>query len=90
MQAALVDARMIIFLGFGFQATNIDLLQGGSRKSSADVLGTIKGIHQQNDAVIKERIKTNLRLAGDTVELLDMTASSLLRDLRRRILISVE
>jgi len=90
LQAALVDARMIVFLGFGFHATNIDLLQTGSRKSGAAVLGTIKGIHRENHDVIRARIKTNLRLVGDTVSLLDMTASELLRELRQRILISVE
>ncbi|WP_027571300.1 hypothetical protein [Bradyrhizobium sp. WSM1743] len=90
VEGVLADARMIIFLGFGFHATNIDLLQTGSRKSGAAVLGTIKGIHRENHDVIRARIKTNLRLVGDTVSLLDMTASELLRELRQRILISVE
>lgn len=87
---ALVEAKLIVFLGFGYHATNLDLLKTAPASSAASVLGTIVGIHPENIRVITNRITNNLRISTAQISLLDMSASALLRDLRQRILISVE
>jgi hypothetical protein len=86
---ALVEAQLIVFLGFGYHATNLDLLKTIPAASAASVLGTSVGIHQQNLKPITSRIMYNMRINRD-VSLLDMSASALLRDLRQRILVSLE
>lgn len=87
---ALVEANMIIFLGFGYHATNLDLLTTKPEGSMASVLGTAVGIHSENVDVIAERISGNLGILKSRVSLLDMKASMLLRELRQRILIRLE
>jgi hypothetical protein len=89
LEKALLEATMIIFLGFGYHATNLDLLRA-ERKSIPAVLGTVVGIHRENLDVIKSRIASNLGLTGIFVSLLDMKSAELLRDLRQKILISLE
>jgi hypothetical protein len=87
---ALVEAKVIIFLGFGYHATNLDLLKATPPSSGASIIGTVVGVHRENITVITDRIAHNLLVRRDQVSLLDMSASALLRDLRQRILISLE
>jgi hypothetical protein len=86
---ALVEAQLIVFLGFGYHAANLDLLRTIPATSAASVLGTVVGIHRENIELISSRITHNMRI-NRGVSLLDMNASALLRDLRQRILISLE
>ena len=86
---ALVEAQLSLFLGFGYHATNLDLLKAIPATSDSAVLGTVVGIHPQNLGPITDRITHNMRV-NRGVSLLDMSASALLRDLRQRILISLE
>jgi hypothetical protein len=89
LKKALLEATMIIFLGFGYHATNLDLLKV-ERKSNPSILGTVVGIHRETLDVIRSKIASNLGLTGISVSLLDMKSAELLRDLRQRILISLE
>lgn len=90
LDTALAQAKLILFLGFGYHATNLDLLKT-SKKSSASVHGTAVAIHHGNLDVITERIIENFHLATKDVTLhINMNATSILRDLRQRILINLE
>ena len=60
------------------------------QKSRGPVLGTVVKIHKENLNVIANRIGANLQISPGSVTLLDMQASTLLQDLRQRILISLE
>ncbi len=90
MTRALEDAKLIIFLGFGYHATNVDLLKTAPNKSAAEVLGTFFKIHEGNRGVIGNRIVGNLRIPAANVSLVNMSAAALLRDLRQSILINLE
>lgn len=87
---SLLEAKLIIFLGFGYHATNLDLLRIAPPASAGSVLGTAVGIHNQNLDVITNQITSNFQIPRANVSLLEMNASALLRDLRQRILISLE
>ena len=87
---ALVEAQSILLLGFGYHATNLDLIKTAPASSAASVLGTFVGVHPQNLEVITSRITGNLRINRNQVSLLEMEASVMLRDLRQRILIGLE
>ena len=90
LEKALTEAQMIIFLGFGYHATNLDLLKT-TTKSSASIIGTAIGIHHQALGAINGRIIKNLRpVTGDVSLDIHLDATSLLRNLRQRILISLE
>jgi hypothetical protein len=86
MQSAIGAAKLVVFLGFGFHPSNVDLIKIGSGNGIGFVLGTVKGIHHSNHQLIKERIARNLQMSPGGVDLHDMTASELLRELRPRIL----
>ena len=49
---ALVEAQSILLLGFGYHATNLDLIKTAPASSAASVLGTFVGVHSQNLEVI--------------------------------------
>jgi hypothetical protein len=86
MHNAINNAKLIVFLGFGYHPTNLDLIDraaGGFQTTT--VLGTVKGIHQSNHALIESRIRQNLKSADTVVQLHAMTASELLTELRPRI-----
>jgi hypothetical protein len=88
---ALAAANLIIFLGFGYHATNLDLLKvPPDTHNQATVLGTFVGIHHGNMDVITGRITTNLRVTRERIQLQNMTASTLLSELRQHILIALE
>ena len=90
MNRALANAQLVIFLGFGYHATNLDILGAPATPVNASVLGTVVGVHPENLAVISRRISQNLHISSGNVRLVDMDATSLLRGLRQRILIAVE
>jgi hypothetical protein len=49
MEQALHAARIVIFLGFGYHTTNVDLMKINQRTNyDCRVLGTSKGVHQAN------------------------------------------
>jgi hypothetical protein len=89
MQNAVRDAKLIVFLGFGFHSSNVDLIKIGNGNGSCVVMGTVSGIHSSNYDLIAGRIAKNLNMPIDGVDLHDMKASEMLRDLRPRILMLV-
>lgn len=86
MGNALTNARLIIFLGFGYHAPNVDLLKLASGNGDTTfVLGTVTGIHKSNHDLIAGQIADNLKQSSERVTLHDMKAAELLRELRPRI-----
>jgi hypothetical protein len=67
MHNAINYAKLILFLGFGFHSSNVDLISratGGFHTTT--VLGTVKGIHRSNHDLIESRLRQNLK-SPDTV-----------------------
>jgi hypothetical protein len=85
MSKALLDASMIIILGFGYHPTNVDLIAVTTGKTTANVIGTVAGIHRSNHSYIEQKISQRLCLTKGTVELHDMKAAELLQQIRPRI-----
>jgi hypothetical protein len=85
MHRAVLNAKLIVFLGFGFHPSNVDLIKIGTGKGSAVVMGTVSGIHKSNHELIAGRIAKNLNMHPRGVDLHDMKASEMLRELRPRI-----
>lgn len=84
--SALQDAALIMFLGFGFHAQNLQLLQLSDPRSKR-VMATVKKVHQANMIDIENALGSTLRVdANREVELYDMTAPEMLRDLRLKIM----
>jgi hypothetical protein len=91
LQQALLSARLVFFLGFGYHATNLDLLRVTQATSHpCRILGTSKGIHGGNIQTISLRIANNFKLTTNNVSLFDMGATELLRELRQQVLIQLE
>lgn len=86
MQNAIGNAELIIFLGFGFHSSNLELIKRiNSTNQTTHVFGTVKGIHQSNHPVIESQIRSRLNSGNISVELRDMFANELLRELRPKI-----
>ena len=89
LEQALLGARLVIFLGFGYHPTNVDLLKVLQATSHPRrILGTSKGLHGANIQTISSRIADNLKLTN-SITLFDMEATALLRELRQQILIQL-
>lgn len=86
MLNVLASAKLVVFLGFGYHSANLGHIKLSTGSGSATVLGTIKGIHPSNHHDIARRIAENLGIAPDRVDLHDIGATSLLAELRPRIL----
>jgi hypothetical protein len=81
---ALHGARLILFLGFGFHAQNLGLLQI-DRPRSAYVMATVKKVHADNRPDLRDAIHRTLCTGPEMVELYDMTAPEMLSELRPKI-----
>jgi hypothetical protein len=97
MRNALKRARMVLFLGFGYHSSNVDILaidqtarEMTARNGVTEVIGTFIGVHPANEKVIRDRISQNLWITSENIHLLGLKAAPLLADLRRRILIALE
>lgn len=90
MSAALIDAKLILFLGFGYHPSNVDVIKVASGKSTAFVIGSVLGVHATNHRVIEDRVAANLGINPVSVDLASMKASDLLREFRPRILSLLE
>lgn len=89
LEAALLGARLVMFLGFGFHAQNMELLQV-SQPSFRRVMATVKKVHSENKQTISAEIASKLRCEDpDRVELFDMSTPEMLRELRPKILLTV-
>jgi hypothetical protein len=87
MTAAISGAKLIIFLGFGYHRSNMDIIVG---KHSGVTLGSVLGIHTTNHSLIANRVAKNLGVSAGSVELISMKAAELLQEFRPRILMMVE
>jgi hypothetical protein len=77
-------AELVLFLGFGFHAQNLKLLQLDHPRSPY-VMATVKKIHPANLDDLRLALHRTLRLPPEPIELYDMTAPELLRELRLKI-----
>lgn len=86
LSTALVDASLIIFLGFGFHHQNMKLLtlSPNLQLRRAKVLATVFGVHDANLPELKSTIHAALRVE-DIVETHAMTAAEILQKLRMKI-----
>ncbi|MBR1247080.1 hypothetical protein JQ609_09060 [Bradyrhizobium sp. AUGA SZCCT0169] len=83
---ALQGAKLVLFLGFGFHAQNLRLLQLPDPRAKR-VMATVKKVHQANRIDIQSALGSTLRVDPDRdVELYDMTAPEMLGDLRLKIM----
>lgn len=89
MRNALQGARLVLYLGFGYHASNLGVVANGEASKATSVLGTVKGINSLNHAMITDSITANIKTMRSKVELLDMTAAEMLKNLRPRILMTV-
>ena len=81
---ALTDASLIMFLGFGFHAQNLELLTLDD-PFNVRVFTTTYGIHDPNIAELKTEIGRTLQTGAARVETFPMTASEILTKLRLKI-----
>jgi hypothetical protein len=72
MNDALTGATLIIFIGFGYHPSNVDLIKLAAGNGSPLVIGTVTGIHNSNRDLIAERIASNLRMGVGRIDLRDM------------------
>jgi hypothetical protein len=81
---ALQNARLVVFLGFGFHQQNMGLLQAaGSHETWRRVIGTVHGIDSENWEFMKITIAQATRCQGTgLVQLLDRPANLLLSSMR--------
>jgi hypothetical protein len=86
LSKALMDAALVMFLGFGFHAQNLKLLELDLKAQNKRVMATVKKVHAANLGEIKYAIARNLTIEQAHVELFDMTAPEMLRELRLKIL----
>ncbi|UYO48775.1 hypothetical protein KQX64_23200 [Rhodopseudomonas palustris] len=89
MRNALQGAHLVLYLGFGYHASNLGVVANSEASKATSVLGTVKGINSLNHAMITGNIIANIKTMRNKVELLDMTAAEMLKDLRPRILMTV-
>ncbi|MGY4257374.1 hypothetical protein ACVI1L_004442 [Bradyrhizobium sp. USDA 4516] len=87
-EGALRDAALVIFLGFGFHTSNLDLIKA-PHSGDKYAFGTVKGIHRENHDPIKRTIYGNLGGLNHSSGLYDFTAEELLRELRPQIMMLV-
>jgi hypothetical protein len=89
MDNALHVAKLIIFLGFGYHTSNVDLIKRPPGGGGLTVMGTVTGIHQSNLDVIRSRVARNLAMHVEEVTPYDLKAGELLQRLRPKILMHV-
>jgi hypothetical protein len=82
---ALQEADLVIFLGFGFHPQNLNLLQLPDPRQKF-VMATVRKVHEANRPDIASAVAGRLRIDARHVELFDMTAPEMLRDLRPKIM----
>ncbi|OSI26580.1 hypothetical protein [Bradyrhizobium canariense] len=86
MSAALLDAKMILILGFGYHPSNVDVIKVNGFPYNGAIIGSALGVHHTNHSVITGQLTQNLKMTVDTVELTAMKAAELLQQFRPRIL----
>jgi hypothetical protein len=74
-----------LFLGFGFHAQNLSLLQL-DQPNEGHVIATVKKINMANRDDLRNAVARTLRIGGTEIELFDMTAPELLSELRLKIM----
>ncbi|MDF0581268.1 hypothetical protein [Bradyrhizobium yuanmingense] len=87
LSKALSSASLIMFLGFGFHAQNLELLALTKPHSVRDlkVLATTFAVHEANIPELKLAIGRTCRTDPERVETFHMTASEMLTKLRMKI-----
>ena len=83
LRAALYEAKLVIFLGFGFHPQNMQLLQLPNRREGGDplILATKWAIDEENDELIRRAIARALRTDSSSARLVNKRSVELLRDL---------
>jgi len=93
LRRVISDAAMHIFLGFGFHHQNLELLSVLEsmpvRNGAKQVLATVFGIDPANIDQLRLSLQAIVKVHAERIELLDKTATQLLRDLRLRIMMAV-
>jgi len=85
LEDALHRAELILILGFGFHAQNLNLLRLDQPRE-ARVIATVKNLDRANLVDITDALIRTLRIAPEQIELFDMTTPELLQNLRLKIL----
>jgi hypothetical protein len=87
LMGILSDAGMILFLGFGFHAQNLQLLRQPKTTGlrPVKVIATVYGVDGANLPELTNSISKVLRIRPEYIETHDMTASQLLQKLRLKI-----
>lgn len=85
LEDSLFNAGLILILGFGFHAQNLQLLELSDPNTPTQVMATVKKVHPENLNDISNAVAERLRINRADVELYDMTAPEMLRELRLKI-----
>ena len=88
LHKALFKAKLIVFLGFGFHAQNMTLLQMTEPRTKT-IMATVKNVNVSNKIDITSSLAGALRTDHSMIELFDMTAAEMLRELRLKIMMRV-
>lgn len=86
--SVLAQAKMLIFLGFGFHPQNLDIIKAPPPNKFLQVLATTFGFHSETVGAVRGRIIKNLQPASALM--MSMKSGDLLQELRQNILIALE
>ena len=85
IESALIGARLVVFLGFGFHQQNMRLLQARNRVGAKHVIATVLNIGHENFDNMRADIYTRLSCTS-TPQLLQQTATGLMSTMKLTIL----
>jgi hypothetical protein len=92
LRRAMSEAKMFIFLGFGFHQQNLELLSTLETvpvRDDVQALATVYQVDRANLEQLRLFLQTVLKVNRDRIEVLDKKAGDMLRDLRLRIMLVV-
>jgi len=85
IESALVGARIVIFLGFGFHQQNMNILKSADRRGAKHAIATALNIDAENDENLRTWIQTDLTCTNRP-QLLRRSAKELLVTMKSTIL----
>jgi hypothetical protein len=85
IESALIGARLIVFLGFGFHQQNMNLIKARDRRGAKQVIATVLGIASANFSNMEEEIRASTACTS-TPQLLDQTCVGLMLTMKPTLL----
>jgi hypothetical protein len=89
IKRAMLNSRVVVFLGFGFHTQNLDALtiEASDSEPRREIFGTVKGINSRNHPLLTQRLIYLTKSNGGSPVLLEgMNARDMLHELKPSIL----